>query len=85
MGIVNKVVPPEELLPTVEAMARSICAKSPLAIQMAKKALTAGTLHDINTASEMQLPLMSLLYSSHDQKEGMSAFFEKREPVFTGQ
>lgn len=84
MGIVNRVVPDEELLPTVEAMTKSICAKSPLAIKMAKKALIAGTLYNINTASEMQLPLMSLLYSGHDQKEGMNAFFEKRAPVYTG-
>lgn len=84
MGIVNRIVPGEELLSTVEAMAKSICAKSPLAIKMAKKALIAGTLYNINTASEMQLPLMSLLYNSHDQKEGMNAYFEKRAPVYTG-
>jgi enoyl-CoA hydratase len=84
MGIVNRVVPSEELLPTVEAMTKAICAKSPLAIKMAKKALIAGMLYNINTASEMQLPLMSLLYSGHDQKEGMNAFFEKRDPVYTG-
>ena len=84
MGIVNKVVPAEELLSTVEGMAKAICAKSPLAVKMAKKAMIAGLQYNINTASEMQLPMMSLLYSGHDQKEGMNAFFEKRDPVYTG-
>lgn len=86
MGIVNKVVPAEELLPTVEGVIKVICSKSPLAIKMAKKALNASARlqYDIATASELHLPMISILYSGHDQKEGMGAFLEKRDPVFTG-
>mgnify|MGYP002616897494 CR=1 FL=1 len=84
LGIVNKVVAPEEVVSTAAALAESIKAKSPLAVRMAKRALTVGNQYEPGAASEMQLPLMSLLYSGHDQKEGMQAFFEKREPQYTG-
>lgn len=84
MGLVNRVVPPEEVIPTAQAIADGIRAKSPLAIRMAKRALTLGNQYEPGAASEMQLPIMSLLYSGHDQKEGMRAFFEKRAPEYTG-
>ena len=84
LGIVNKVVPAEELISIVTEMAEKIKAKSPIAIKMAKKALSIGNRFDPETAAEFQLPLMSLLYSGHDQKEGMNAFFEKRPPQYTG-
>ena len=84
LGIVNKVVAPEEVVSPAAALAESIKAKSPLAVRMAKRALTVGNQYEPGAASEMQLPLMSLLYSGHDQKEGMQAFFEKREPQYTG-
>lgn len=84
LGIVNRVVAPEEVLSTATAFADKIKEKSPLAIRMAKRALTIGNTYEPGTASEMQLPLMSLLYSGHDQKEGMQAFFEKRTPNYTG-
>ena len=61
-----------------------IRAKSPLAVRMAKRALILGNQYEPGAASEMQLPIMSLLYSGHDQKEGMRAFFEKRAPEYTG-
>lgn len=84
MGIVNRVVPLEQLIETVADIANKIKEKSPSAIKMAKKALSAGLLYDINTATDIQTPLMALLYSGNDQKEGMNSFFEKRKPVFTG-
>ena len=84
MGLVNRVVPAEEVISTAQAIAKSIRAKSPLAIRMAKRALTLGNQYEPDAASEMQMPIMSLLYSGHDQKEGMKAFFEKRPPEYTG-
>lgn len=84
LGIVNRVVAAEEVLPTAVSIAESIKAKSPLAIRMAKRALILGNQYEPGAASEMQLPIMSLLYSGHDQKEGMTAYFEKRSPEYTG-
>lgn len=84
MGLVNRVVSREALLTTVEEYTAKLCSKSPLALKMAKKALAAGNLYNINTASEIQLPLMSMLFGGQDQKEGMQAFLEKRSPCYTG-
>ncbi len=84
MGIVNHVLPPDELMPAAMEMAKKISAKAPAAVAFAKKSLLNGTKYDVDTACDMQLPLMSILYSGHDQKEGMNAFFEKREPQYTG-
>lgn len=84
MGLVNRVVPADELINVVNEIAEKIKDKSSLAVRMAKKALNIGNRYDVNTASDFQLPIMSLLYSGHDQKEGMQAFFEKRPPVYIG-
>ncbi len=84
LGLVNRVVPPEEVVSTAQSIAEGIRAKSPLAVRMAKRALILGNQYEPGAASEMQLPIMSLLYSGHDQKEGMRAFFEKRAPEYTG-
>ena len=84
LGLVNRVVPPEEVVSTAQSIAEGIRAKSPLAVRMAKRALILGNQYEPGAASEMQLPIMSLLYSGHDQKEGMRAFFEKRAPEDTG-
>jgi enoyl-CoA hydratase len=84
LGLVNRVVPPEEVVSTAQSIAEGIRATSPLAVRMAKRALILGNQYEPGAASEMQLPIMSLLYSGHDQKEGMRAFFEKRAPEYTG-
>lgn len=84
LGLVNRVVPPEEVVSTAQSIAEGIRAKSPLAVRMAKRALILGNQYEPGAASEMQLPIMSLLCSGHDQKEGMRAFFEKRAPEYTG-
>ena len=84
LGLVNRVVPPEEVVSTAQSIAEGIRAKSPLAVRMAKRALILGNQYEPGAASEMQLPIMSLLYSGHDQKEGMRAFFEKRAPEYPG-
>ncbi len=84
LGLVNRVVPPEEVVSTAQSIAEGIRAKSPLAVRMAKRALILGNQYEPGAASEMQLPIMSLLYSGHDQKEGMRAFFEKRAPEYAG-
>lgn len=84
MGLVNKVVPLAELDSTVVSMAQKICAKSPLAIKLGKKTVLTGTYNNLNTATEHNLALLSVMFGSQDQKEGMQSFLEKRTPVFTG-
>jgi enoyl-CoA hydratase/carnithine racemase len=85
MGLVNRVVPADQLERVAREMAQKFLTKSPLALAMAKKALLAGFNHDLDTATAYQTALMAVLYGSHDQREGMEAFLAKRPPRFTGQ
>ena len=83
-GLVNAVHEPGALMAEVRALCATLVAKSPLALAYAKEAtnlaLQGG--HEANLATEARL--FAMLFSSEDQKEGMAAFVEKREPRFTG-
>jgi enoyl-CoA hydratase len=83
-GLVNAVYEPEELLPKALELCASFTAKSPLGLAYAKEAtnLALQGSHADNLNTEARL--FSMLFSSGDQKEGMAAFVEKREPRFTG-
>ncbi len=84
MGLANKVVPLDELEKTVTEMAGKIAEKSPLAVRLGKKSLLGGTYSNLKDASAQNLALISVMFGSHDQKEGMKAFLEKRSPVWQG-
>jgi enoyl-CoA hydratase len=83
-GLVNAVHEPGELMANVRELCATLVSKSPLALAYAKEAanlaLQGG--HAANLATEARL--FAMLFSSEDQKEGMAAFVEKREPRFTG-
>jgi enoyl-CoA hydratase len=85
MGIVNCVVAREQVLPRALELANTVASMPPLAVRLAKESvLTAlDTPLDIGLTHERRL--FSLLFSSEDQKEGMTAFIEKRSPHFKGQ
>jgi enoyl-CoA hydratase len=83
-GLINRVVPVEFFLREAVQWAKELAELSPLALKMAKEAV----LQSFNTTLDEGLLLerknFYLLFSSHDQKEGMRAFVEKRKPEFTG-
>jgi enoyl-CoA hydratase/carnithine racemase len=85
MGLVNRVVSPDQLENAAAEMAQKLLAKSSLALAMAKKAMLVGFSHDLEVATSYQTALMAVLYGSHDQREGMEAFLAKRPPRFTGE
>lgn len=85
IGLVNKVVPPEELDATVAEMARKLAAKSPVALHMAKASINQGIQADLRTGLGIEAKCFSLCFGTDDRVEGMKAFLEKRKPTFRGQ
>jgi enoyl-CoA hydratase len=82
IGLVNKVVPGEDLLDEALAMMTTIVSKSGIAIRYAKIAINKGADTDIYKALELEKDLIALCFATADQKEGCKAFLEKRPPQF---
>jgi enoyl-CoA hydratase len=84
IGLVNKVVAPEELLAEAKKCAEKIAQKAPLAVAYSKRAVRRSQELALGAANELETDLFGLLFSTADQKEGTSAFLEKRPPKFEG-
>jgi enoyl-CoA hydratase len=84
LGLVARVVPNELLVEDALALAAKIATKSPLALRLAKEAVNAAYEMSLTDALAHERRLFYLLFASEDQKEGMAAFLEKREPDFKG-
>jgi enoyl-CoA hydratase len=84
IGLVNKVVPPEELMPTAEKMARTIVSRGPLAVTAAIEAVMSGSEMPFEEGQFLEATLFGLLCATEDTKEGMKAFLEKRAAEFRG-
>ena len=83
IGLVNKVVAKEELMSTAKAMAAKIISKGSYAVSVAKAAINNGYDMDIKNAVEMEANLFGVVNDTHDKKEGMTAFLEKRAAELT--
>lgn len=84
IGLVNEVTEPEVLLERAEELARAIERNGPLAVKYAKAAVIRGIQMDLDSAIAMENELFAMCFATGDQKEGMQAFLEKREPDFQG-
>jgi enoyl-CoA hydratase len=84
LGLVARVVPNELVVEDALALAAKIATKSPLALRLAKEAVNAAYEMSLTDALAHERRLFYLLFASEDQKEGMAAFLEKRDPDFTG-
>lgn len=84
MGLVNKVMPVELFLEEAKAMAKEIAKKSPIAVRLAKEAVLKTFDMSITEGLEFERKNFYMLFASEDQKEGMKAFLEKRQPSFVG-
>ena len=84
LGLVNRVVPAEELLSTAKEIAKKIGAKSVAALKLAKSAINHGMQTNLETGLKYEYELYSLSLSLEDKEEGVNAFLEKRAPKFVG-
>lgn len=84
IGLVNKVVEPEELMNECLALANTIASKAQIAVRYSKEAINRGMETDIETGLDIETSLFGLCFATADQKEGMDAFLWKRKPEFKG-
>ena len=84
IGLVDKTFPAEELREETLEIARGIAAKSPIALQAAKETILAARRMPLDEGLHFERAWFSLLFSTEDKEEGISAFLEKREPEFKG-
>ena len=82
IGLVEKVVAPEQLLEECEAIARQILSKSPASIALAKAAVNLSDRTDLSTGLVMEGYFASAAFTLPDRAEGMNAFLEKRQPDY---
>ena len=84
IGLVNRVVPPSEVLPTAEDFARRISLGAPIALLKSKEAMMRGSGRPLEDAFAIESQCTKENAATDDAKEGPRAFMEKRPPVFTG-
>jgi enoyl-CoA hydratase len=82
IGLVNKVVPADQLMTAAEEMARTIATRGPLAVRAAIEAVMSGSEMPFEEGQFLEATLFGLLASTDDMKEGMQAFLEKRAANF---
>ena len=82
MGLINRVVPVEDLETEALAWAETLAQKSPIALQIAKKAFYASEDMDYFRQFELMNEAFARLCTTRDAKEGVAAFFERRNPVW---
>jgi len=82
-GLVSRVYPPESLVDEAVSMGLVISSKSGMATRMGKEAVNAAYELSLEEGLRFERRLFHSLFATHDQKEGMAAFLEKRKPAFT--
>lgn len=83
-GLVSRVVDDEVFLEEAQALAKEIASMPPIAVQMAKDTILKSFDTTIEGGLEYERKAFYLLFASEDMKEGMSAFVEKRKPLWKG-
>lgn len=84
IGLVNKVVPANELMAETEKMLRGILSMGPLAVRLSLEAIDHGLEMTLDEGLLLEANHFGLLAATQDTKEGLSAFLEKRPAKFTG-
>ena len=84
IGLVNMVVPSENLKSAVEEFCKEVMSKSPIAIRLVKELINSSTETDPRIGLIQEAEAFGVLSSTEDYKEGVSAFIEKRKPQYKG-
>lgn len=84
IGLVNRVFDDERLAEETQAFASKVARGAPLAVRLVKKLIYQGLTSDLRGALDLVASNMPVVRMSEDHKEAVTAFREKREPVFTG-
>ena len=84
IGLVQKVVEPEELMPTAEAMAKKIASNAPVAVMACKTLLNKGYHLDLFSGCALEAEGFGVCFGTEDQKEGMKAFLNKTKYEYQG-
>ncbi len=82
VGLVTRVVPIAELMPTAISMAEIICDNSPLGVRATKQVVKLGAEVPMDYARRLAASLIDSVWGSEDAKEAAAAFTEKRKPVW---
>ncbi len=84
VGIVNRIFPAEKIEEETEAYAGKLAQGASRAVGSIKQAVYRGTAMDLKDGLGLELDLIEPLFDSEDAKEGLTAFTEKRPPVYEG-
>lgn len=84
IGLVNRVVPPSDLMGTAREVAARILSRGPLAVRAAKLAMNRGLEQDLWGGCELEGNAFAIGFSTEDAKEGIQAFVQKRKADFQG-
>jgi len=84
LGLINKVVPLPELIPTAEKYAQKLCNLGPLALKAAKETMIKGLDMDLDDGLKLEQKRFEFLLTTEDFAEGIKAFAERRKPEFKG-
>ncbi len=84
IGLVNRVVPPQQLMTEARWLAKRIARQGPIAVGRAKTAINQALQTDLDAGLDFELEAVVQTFGTEDQKEGMTAFLERRKPKFKG-
>src|SRR6201988_304159 len=84
IGLVNHVVPADQLRAKTMEIAIKISERGPIALQLAKEAVKIASRSNLDEGLRREVDLFALCFSTEDKNEGVSAFLEKRKPAFKG-